>query len=396
MKCKKCKKDIDGQYIYCPFCGKKQASAKRRSTKRGNGTGSVYRREDIKGSPWVARTPAKKGREYIGAFATEREARDALEVYRVSPTTRLNITLEEIYKECLPALLDGKSKQLGDSYRAAWQKLYPLRKEKFKELRTAHYQDIIDMLKTDHPKLDNHGKPVLKDGKPIMLPPLSRSSLGDVKTLIHAIYRYAAKNDIAYRDYGEFIVLPKENSNVKPAFTDFELKAVEKSVGTVPFADCIYFLCYTGLRITEFLQLNRFKVYEKNGVCALYGGIKTDAGKNKIVPVHHKIKPILDEWMAKGGETIFCRPDKKPYTANNFRKNCFYTALEQMGIEKNENPHRLTPHATRRTFATLLSKADVREEDFIAMMGHSDYKVDIKSYIYQSAEKLQPAVEKIQ
>ena len=56
---------------------------------------------------------------------------------------------------------------------------------------------------------------------------------------------------------------------------------------------------------------------------------------------------------------------------------------------------RLTPHETRRTLVTLMSDADVREEDFIAMMSHTNYSVDIDNYIFQSAEKLQKSIEKI-
>ena len=397
MKCKKCKKEIDGQYIYCPWCGKKQVSTTRKSVKRENGTGSVYRRADLKNRPWVAATPAKgTGRpEIIGYYTTAQEAKDALGDYRKNPTSRLNITLEEVYEECMPIWLDGKSKQLKNSYNAAWGKLESIHKEKFRPLRTSHYQNIIDVLKKEHPKLDIWGKPIIKNGKPIMLPPLSRSSLADIRSLVRVLYGYAAQNDIAYKNYGDFITLPKAGTGVKPALTDLELKKVEKVIGKVKFADFIYFMCYTGLRITEFLELSKFQVHIKNGVCALYGGIKTDAGKNKIVPVHHKIMPILDYWMAKNGDVIFCKDDGTPYTVNYFREKCFYPAMEQMGIEKNENPHRLTPHATRRTFATLLSKAGVREEDFIAMMGHADFKVDIESYIYQSAEKLQPGIERL-
>jgi len=110
-------------------------------------------------------------------------------------------------------------------------------------------------------------------------------------------------------------------------------------------------MCYTGLRTTQFLTLNKFSVHEKTHkadgkevkICALYGGIKTDAGKNKVVPVHHKIKSILDEWLAKDGETIFCQPDGKPYSRRNFREYCYLMVLEKIGVRK------LNPHATRRT-----------------------------------------------
>ena len=48
MECIKCKKEIPDGAPYCCWCGKKQQTKK--ATKRGNGTGSVYRRND----KWVA------------------------------------------------------------------------------------------------------------------------------------------------------------------------------------------------------------------------------------------------------------------------------------------------------------------------------------------------------
>lgn len=372
-RCKKCHKELSSEWIHCPWCGKKQVYTPRRKIKRENGTGSVYKRSDLKNRPWVAATPAKidKPAEIIGYYATAQEAKDALAEFIKSPTTKLNITLQGLYEEWWPIGMKGKSKQLEDSYRAAWNKLEPLHNQKFRELRTAQFQEIIDSYN------------------------LSRSSLSDIKTLLSLLYKYAMQNDIVNKNYAQFIKLPKEKKSVKPAFSDLELKTIEKSIGQAKFADWIYFMCYTGLRITEFLSLTRFQVYIKNDIVALHGGIKTEAGEDRIVPIHEKIKPILFEWMEKNGEVVFCRPDGSPYTADYFRKHCFYPALEEMGIQENKSPRRLTPHATRRTFATMLSKANVREEDFIAMMGHTDYSVSVESYIYQTAEKLKPVIEKI-
>jgi hypothetical protein len=42
----------------------------------------------------------------------------------------------------------------------------------------------------------------------------------------------------------------------------------------------------------------------------------------------------------------------------------------------------------------MMCAANIREEDFIAMMGHADFAVDIDSYIRQSAEKLSASMEK--
>lgn len=57
-KCISCRKEIAQGWTHCPWCGKKLTKTKRKTTKRENGTGSVYKRSDLKQRPWVAATPA--------------------------------------------------------------------------------------------------------------------------------------------------------------------------------------------------------------------------------------------------------------------------------------------------------------------------------------------------
>ena len=119
------------------------------------------------------------------------------------------------------------------------------------------------------------------------------------------------------------------------------------------------------------------------------GGNKTEAGRNKIVPVHPKIKPYIEKHLNDGGKTIFCKADGTPYNVKSFRDSIYYPTLEKIGVRK------LTPHATRRTFATRAAAAGVRPEDLIRMMGHSDYKIDTDSYIKQEASTLVNAIQLI-
>ena len=85
----------------------------RKSIKRENGTGSVYKRKDLKRRPWVAVAPAELIRDddarkvnakqmIIGHYATAQEAKDALDEYRRNPTTKYNITLAELREEWMP------------------------------------------------------------------------------------------------------------------------------------------------------------------------------------------------------------------------------------------------------------------------------------------------------
>ena len=109
----------------------------RKSIKRENGTGSVYKRKDLKRRPWVAVAPAELIRDddagkvnakqmIIGHYSTAQEAKDALDEYRRNPTAKYNITLAELHGEWKEIAYRSISKQTKDNYDACWIKLEPL------------------------------------------------------------------------------------------------------------------------------------------------------------------------------------------------------------------------------------------------------------------------------
>lgn len=395
MICKKCKRTIPDESAFCMFCGKSQTPPPKPRKKRENGTGTVYKRKANVSKPYVALTPCKSTphgyrREVIGNYATAQEAKNALELYRLFPTQKLNMTLEQLHDEWVDIGYRNISVDLQNNYNAAWLKLRTLYSIKFRELRTAQMQKVIDYYSAPHQKEGLKGLlQTDKDGKPVMRGPLSGSSLSKIKILLGLMYDYALENDIVHKNYAKFLVLPEKAQSTKDRFSDLDLAIIEKSVDKVPFADCILMLCYTGHRISEFLSLNRFSVKYHNEIMLLHGGNKTKAGENKLVPVHEKVRPYFEKWIGKNGETIICRENGKPFTAKYFREQCYYPALDAMGLP------RYTPHATRRTFATRLSASGVKEEDIIALMGHTDFSVDIQSYINQEASTLIRAVAKL-
>lgn len=388
---KRCRAEIPDGSAYCPKCGFSQTVVKRRSIKRENGTGSIFKRADLKSRPWAAMTPASGGlpRQIIGYYPTAQEAKDALDDYRRHPTTKFNLTLKQLYEEWQPRGYKGKSKQLCDCYDAAWKNLKPLHDIKFREIRTAQMQNVIEDLQDERPRVGKDGNPLIKDGSPVMANPLGYSSLSKIKILLGLLYKYAMENDIVNKNYAEFLSLPKKGESAKERFTDIEKQKIEQSAGTIPFADCILMMCYTGFRVSEFLSLTPFNVHYHGNVAVLVGGEKTEAGKDRPVPVHPKIRPYLDAWLAKGGKTIICDEDGNPYKSDYFRTKIFKPTLGKIGVRI------LTPHATRRTFSTGMAAAGARPEDIIALMGHTDYAVDIDSYINQEVKTLYAAIAKL-
>lgn len=67
MKCVKCHKSIKEDSLFCSYCGAKQTVTKR---KRGNGSGSAYRR----GSGWEAQVYVDGKKHRKSGFRTKSEA----------------------------------------------------------------------------------------------------------------------------------------------------------------------------------------------------------------------------------------------------------------------------------------------------------------------------------
>lgn len=395
---RRCNKELEDNFSYCPYCGKRQddKSLKRRRTK---GTGSIYKRKDNKTHPYSAASTITGKQIYIGCYATKLEAEQAIRDYEYNPTPAFNFTLQELHKQWKPIAYRSIGESAKENYNAAWNKLKPLYARKFRDLRTADFQSIIDYYDAPHQKvgaegklmyLDEDGKSTYKNtGKIYMCDGLKYSALHKIKCLLTKIYTYAMQNDVVNKNYATFIVLPDKNETSKSRFTDLQLEIVRQNIGKIPFADYIYCLCYLNFRISEFLELKRDDYYVSDtGVPLFVGGKKTEAGTDRLIPVHPKIQNIVNECIKKGGETIFCDVDGKELTVQKFRKSYFYPAINAMQL-----PDDLTPHSCRRTFSTRMSAAGARQEDIIALMGHTNFDVDINHYINQEADTLYKAIK---
>ena len=398
---RRCNKELPDDYGFCPYCGKNQSEVRRKEPKRPNGTGSIYIRKDNKSKPYAAASSLSGKQVYLGSFATRTEAVQALKDYEYNPVTSYNITLEQLHEEWQKIAYKKLGKSVQQNYNSAWYKLRPLYKRKFRDIRTGEMQAIIDFYEAPHHEIGVEGKPKYIDsnGKgtytvtdtPKMSNGLKFSALHKIKCLLTSMYNYAMKNDIVNKNYAEFIELPEKNETSKSRFTDIQLEKLRQNIGIIPYADYIFAMCYLNFRISEFLELTVDSYHiSETGIPVFIGGKKTEAGTDRLVPIHKKIQPIVQSCIEKHGETVFCDEDGKALTSDRFRKQCFYPAIQTLGF-----PDDLTPHSCRRTFSTRMSAAGARQEDIIALMGHTNFDVDINHYINQETETLYNAIMKM-
>lgn len=206
---------------------------------------------------------------------------------------------------------------------------------------------------------------------------LSRSGLTTITTLFNQLYKYAEANDLCEKNYAKFVKIKKDDDTEHGVpFSESDLRILWKNKEN-EVVEFLLIMCYSGFRITEYktLEVNLDQKYFK-------GGIKTEAGKGRIVPIHPGIITLVSARMERLGCLL-------PITASYYRQK-MYPTLQCLGIERH------TPHDCRHTFSALCERYGVNENDRKRMLGHS-FGADITNSVYghRSIEDLRKEIEKI-
>ncbi len=205
---------------------------------------------------------------------------------------------------------------------------------------------------------------------------LKYASLEHIINLYHQMYDYADLQGLCDKDYSDKVKINIEDDDEQGVpFEESDLKILwnNKSDPTVEF---ILIMCYSGFRVVayESLMVNLDDNY-------FQGGVKTKTSKNRIVPIHPDIIPMVKDRLSRDGHLLS--------SANTFRAE-MYTKLEALGIQRH------TPHDCRHTFSKLCEHYGVNENDRKRMMGHS-FGQDItnKKYGHRDLEDLRSEIRKI-
>jgi integrase len=142
---------------------------------------------------------------------------------------------------------------------------------------------------------------------------------------------------------------------------------------------------YAGLRLGELRALRVEDVDLATGVIRVEHGwdpsegqieLKSHAGRRKV-PVAAILRDYLAEHLARcsrrGPELIFGRTPTLPFVANRIQER----ADEAW---KDADLDRLTPHACRHTFASLMIAASVNAKALSTFMGHANISITLDRY----------------
>lgn len=348
---------------------------KKRHMRLPNGIGSVHKIGDGKNRrrPWRARVPshiefdaasgtAKQKYITLGYFEKEADAIAALFEYKKNPyTMEASVaTFADVFEMWKVKKYPTISKISQSGYNGAFKNSAPLHNMKMRDIRTAHLEKVMHELQGGY---QLHSR---------------------LKTFWGLVFKYAMEHDIIQKNYSEFVKVQAKDTGTTR--TDIPAEDRAKIWTAIDAGDTdaqiVMVYLYTGMRPTELLLVKKEDVDLANRI--MVGGIKTEAGQNRRIPIHRCILPFVERMMQTEGEYLLMwtgprQKTPKNFTYHHFIKNVFDPLMERIGLSK------YTPHYCRHTAATMMREANVPDDLRKLILGHKSADITDRYTHYSDA-----------
>lgn len=404
LKCPECELQVSDKALVCPHCGypltekaKRKPKTKNKRRRLPNGFGQI---SEIKGrnlrKPFRAMITVGKddnGRPICkplrpeSYFETYNDAYAALLEHNRNPSEiPQDITMQELYDRWSESyLLRYSSKDTARSIEGCWRYCSSLYKMQVRDVRARHLKYCIENGTWEIRGEVHHTTPGWKV---------------KLKTMFNNMFDYALEYEMTDKNYAKLFKL---NEDDKPQthvshidFTDEEMEILWKNI-SMPYVDMILIECYSGWRPQELCSLKLENINLEEGW--MRGGMKTEAGKDRIVPIHSRIAELVkkryNESKSMGSDYLFSFykysdiRNLKGVTYGRYQQG-FTEVKNTLGLNPNHKPH-----DCRVQFVTQAKKYNVDEWILKRVIGHAIADVTEKVYTKRDFESIKEEIEKI-
>lgn len=407
VKCPECELQVSDKASTCPHCGyplqpnikprkPRNKNNKRRRLPNGFGQISEIKNRNLR-NPFRAMISVGKdenGRPICkplkpeSYFPTYNDAYAALVEYNKNPyDLEPSITVKELYEKWLPE--HEKTVKSVRSIESAWSYCTAVYGMRVKDLRARHVKGCMDEGTSTY-------RGVTKTP--------SASMKNQIKSLFNMMLDYALEYELVDRNYSRTFNLSeetiKEIVTVKQEhipFTDEEMDLLWQHVDDKMMVDTLLIQCYSGWRPQELGLLELKDVDLENWVFS--GGMKTDAGMGRVVPIHSRIRHLVERKYKEAQElgSLYLFNHTDPNARSKSTALTYARYQKGFGMIRDElklNPeHR--PHDGRKHFVTMAKKYELDEYAIKYMVGHKISDITEKVYTKREFEWLKEEMEKI-
>lgn len=237
------------------------------------------------------------------------------------------------------------------------------------QIKKKRMQDIIDYAK----QVKNKELDLGYTGKGFMI------------TVCQKVFKYAIEDyELPIKNYSLGLTAgEKPDSDKHIPFTQEEI-SILWGMQKNDLVKCLLVMCYTGLRPNELFITNKTNIFLDENY--FITGSKTEAGKNRIIPIHPKIKQIIKYFYEKDTEY--------PFTTTFDFFNYNKLSRESTKLMRVLNFDH-TPYDCRHTFITKMKKAGVNEYLLKLIVGHTIKDLTENTYTHRDIDELYQEICKI-
>lgn len=353
---------------------------KKRRTRKSNGAGSITKLSGYRSKPWMVRTAAQlqidgtMKRVILGYYATSEEAEIALAKYKINPSNieEKNITLGEMFEIWLTK---KKSEVTAERSWKCYLKAFEahLNHLKDRSIRGIQFNELQQ--------------------------PLLNIAIGTSKSLkiaLVGLFNEAIKNNILEKNIATLLETSK-NKFIEKKNTIFSNELIKKirffantsnDTRMVKMAEMTLIMLYTGMRAGEIRTIEKENIFLDDNY--MIGGIKTDAGKDRVIVIHPKIKDLITKYYNEypNKKYLFSQErSSRAFSEVTFTNN-FIEFRKLLGFTHNR-------HETRHTFITHLKKLSISESKIKKIVGHSTSDVTDGVYTHYEPKDLLSEILKL-
>ena len=408
IKCPECELQVSDKAPACPHCGypmkptvKRKPRAKNNKRRRlPNGFGQISEiknrnlRNPFRAMVTVGKTqdgkPICKPLKPESYFPTYNDAYAALVEYNKNPyDLEPSITVKELYDKWSEEYFKTlKAEGSVRGVESAWTYCSAVYGMRVMDVRARHIKGCMEEGTATVRGKEQHPSASMKN---------------KIKSLFNLMLDYALEYELVDRNYSRTFNLTeetiKEIQTVKQEhipFSEDEMRRLWAHVDDKRFVDVMLIQCYSGWRPQELGLLELENVDLENWT--FQGGMKTDAGMDRVVPIHSKIRPLVErkykEALSIGSKYLFNCTDGRSGKPTMMTYQRYQKGLGMVRDELKLNPeHR--PHDGRKHFVTAAKKAGVDEYAIKYMVGHKISDITEKVYTQREFEWLKTEIEKI-
>lgn len=327
--------------------------------KMPNGYGSVVKLSGARRKPWAVRVSylqeqpdgrVMRKQKYLAYFAEQKHALTYLAEYNSGNVVKEHVKYTDVptfaelfekWKKYRKSLKNNPAPSTWRNYEIAFNMFADVHHEKIVSIRAQELQNCITAQSSK-----------------------SRTTIGNMRAIIRGMWEYAIVNEYTEKNITEHLVFEFTESGVPvhTRFSDEELRQLWDSLWVVNNIDIVLIYIYTGLRPVELLEIKSEDVHLEERY--MIGGVKTEAGRNRIIPIHEAIVPLVEYRLKQNRPYLITNKFGNPYTRAVYHYSNWNTLMLNLHFNH-------VPHDCRYTFAALADNACMNVTAKKIIMGHA-------------------------